>query len=789
MKLNHVVLLVCIVFGAGIWLAELYSWNTTLLIGLAILLLLTLGWRVYSNYQRSFGSVMALFFVAGMLCYNQAVLIPANDISHYIGQNVTVLGSIADVPETTASDEISKRVRYTIKAEQVRTSGTDSARAVSGKIRLTIQYKDTEAKPISFGDKVAIYGKVLELHGYNNPGQIDMTAALKRQGISVRMTSQEQAIQVLAANNEYTWQMRLQNWRQTVIVGMQKVMPVNDAAILTAVLFGGYQGIDKKVINDFATTGLIHILSVSGAHIALVVGLITWLGKRLRWRTLSIVILSAIIVIFYAVMSGLTPPVIRSAIMGILSLLAVMFNRDTYAPAAFGTTGLVMLIYQPLLLFDISFQLSFGATAGLVFLYPKTLEYLSKRTSWAAGPLAVTLAAQLGVLPIIAWYFNNFSLVSFLANIIVLPIIELVIILGLLGVIIYIVFPLGGNIIFVVGSLLLGLAMSLTKLLASVPYGSMYVPAASMSVSVLYYLVLAWIYGWRPFQIPGFRECVSIWPRTSSVIAVVVIGLLTAYAWYPHPLSVHFIDVGQGDATLIITPHGRSILVDAGGSWGDSSFDVGERVVAPYLKHYGIRALDYLVLTHGHQDHAGGAAGVANIIKTSHVLLPQEEPSQAVQALLHTARQAMVIPVYTGLRFQIDNVSIDIEHGAGSQSSNSNEASSVIRVTYGRHSFLLTGDLESKGEAVLLVNNIAPCTVLKVGHHGARTSTTEPFLQAVAPEFAVISVGYGNSFGHPHQETLRRLAKQAATIYRTDRQGAVVFSSDGKHIDVQTYMK
>ncbi len=793
MKLYNIIIYICAAFASGIWLASSYYWQPIPLIIVAVLLLLTSLWRVYSNYLHSFWPVIALFFVVGMLCYHQAILIRADDISHYVGQTISVEGTIAAVPEISIIDDQNKRVRYIITAERVKPSGAESAIYATGKIRINLLYKDAAANPVTYGDKVAMHGKVLELHGYNNPGQIDMTAALKRQGITARMTGQEQTMKVIATYQEHSWFTLLANWRQEMITGLQKVMPVNDAAILTAVLFGGYQGISKNVINDFTATGLIHILSVSGAHIALVAGLIIWLGKCLRWDSLFTLILAAVVIILYACVSGLTPPVIRSAIMGIISLLAVVLGRENYAPAALAVTGLAMLVYQPLLLFDISFQLSFGATAGLIFLYQKMLDYLSGCPAWLAGPFAVTLSAQLGVLPVIAWYFNNFSLISFVANIIVLPIIELVIILGLAGIILYTALPVAGNVIFVISSLLLGLVMILTEVLATVPYSSVYIPSVGITGSVVYYFILAWSYGWCPFHLPSPRQLITGWPRSSMLTVVLVITTLSVYTWQPQPLRVHFIDVGQGDATLIITPHGKAVLIDTGGTLGDSGLDVGERVVAPYLKHYGVRSIDYLILTHGHQDHAGGAAGVAGIINVINVLLPREEHSPAVQALLHS-RHITVIPSYTGQSFEIDNVTITIEQAAGEQQSSrhvvsGNEASSVIRAKYGKHSFLVTGDLDAQGEAVLLTNNIAPCTVLKVGHHGARTSTTEPFLQAVAPQFAIISAGYANQFGHPHIETLTRLAEHHAIVYRTDRQGAIVFTSDGIHIEVDTYLK
>lgn len=793
MDLSNIILFACTAFAGGIWLAKLYSWSISVLIILSAALLIAALWRVVRNYQRSFWTIIALFFLAGMLCYTQTITLRADDISNYAGQTVTLEGTITEVPEIIDVDTQKRLVRYVIRVEKVKQEASKSTVPASGNIRINIQPKEAAFKPAGYGDKVSVTGKVLELRGYNNPGQIDTTASLRREGILARMSVPEEAVKVIVSNKGFSWQTALADWRKQTVAGLQKVMPANDAAILTALLFGGYQGIRKEVVHDFTATGLVHILSVSGAHIALVAGLVMWFGRRFRLNALATAVLAAGVVILYACISGLTPPVIRSALMGLISLLAVILGRDSYAPAALACTALAMLVYQPLLLFDISFQLSFGATAGLVFLYPPTLSFLSRWPAWLAGPVAVTLCAQLGVLPIIAWYFNNFSLISFAANIIVLPIVELVIILGLAGILIYTILPAVGSIIFVISSLFIGLVIQLTALLAAVPYSAVYIPSVGIAGCAAYYLLLAWVYGWCPF-IPGCKELVTKWPKTCILAGIILIAGMLGWSGHSQILTVHFIDVGQGDATLIITPQGKAVVVDTGGTLGDSSFDIGERVVAPYLKHYGVTAIDYLILTHGHQDHAGGAAGVANAIKVDKLLLPREEPSPAVQALFHTKSEMTVIPTYTGQQFQLDLVVFTVEHAVGDQqasrnAASSNEVSSVVRVSYGRHSFLLTGDLEAKGEAAMLASGVAPCTVLKTGHHGARTSTSDSFLQAISPEYAVISVGNNNRFGHPHPETLKRLRENKVSVYRTDKHGAIVFTSNGNHMEVNTYVK
>lgn len=792
-NLNNIIVYASAAFAAGIWQAEQYNWHIPTLIILTVMLGAVALWRVSKNSQYSFWPIVGLFFIAGMIYYSQDSIIQPDDISNYVGKTVKVEGIVDAVPEIMEPDGENKRVRYAIRVEKVKQERTKEFIKGSGRLRLSIQYKSANSKIAAYGDNLVVHGKVLELRGYNNPGQIDMTTSLRREKITARMAVQEQDCTVISLLKNVSWQERLANWREEIIKAFQRVMPLSDAGIITALLFGGYQNIDKTVVNDFATTGLVHILSVSGAHIALVAGVIRWICERLRFSSLVTASLAALLITLYAVMSGLTPPVIRSAIMGLISLLAVVFERENYAPAALSITALGMLIYQPLLLFDISFQLSFGATAGLVFLYRPTIEYLSRLPDWLAGPLAVTLSAQIGVIPLIAWYFNSFSLISFVANILVLPIVELVILLGLAGVVIYMAIPVAGNIIFVVSSLLIGCIIMFTRFLAEAPYSLIYIPTIGLGASIVFYLLVAWMYGWRPFSVPGPKQFLVQWPKICMLIVVLLVGVFVFYRGYPQPLTVHFIDVGQGDASLIITPHGRAILVDTGGSFSGSDFDVGERVVVPYIKHYGVTKIDYLILTHGHQDHAGGAAGVARKVNVKHLMLPQEQYTPAVQALIRARSDMVIIPTTTGQIFELDGAVVYIEQGIATIEKDhvaaNNEVSSVIRVTYGQHSFLITGDLEKKGEALLLEHDVKPCTVLKVGHHGAKTSTTEPFLQAIKPQFAVISVGYANRFGHPHPETLKRLEAGKTAIYRTDVHGAIIFKSNGNKIDVDTYIK
>jgi len=404
--------------------------------------------------------------------------------------------------------------------------------------------------------------------------------------------------------------------------------------------------------------------------------------------------------------------------------------------------------------------------------------------------LAVTITAQLGVLPFISWYFNSFSLSSFLANLIIVPVIEGIVILGLLGSIVGMMVGVAGNIIMTICSLLISIVIECTACLASIPGAKLYMPAIGMIGGILYYVMVAWVYGYKPKNMLSLTQVLKKWPGQSAGFVLCMVLVILFYACYPKPVSVHFIDVGQGDATLIITPHGRAVLVDTGGAMGTTDFDIGERVVVPYLKHYGVLSIDYLFLTHGHQDHAGGAATIGKNLPVRNCMLAREGYTQAVSNLVHEAKGSHFIPVYEGQEMIIDDVLIRVIHAESEgRYQQKNEVSSVVQIGYGKHSFLLTGDLTDHGEeAILARDRNIKSTVLKVGHHGAKTSSTNSFLEAIAPEYAVISVGKSNSFGHPHSETLQRLWKQKSKIYRTDQQGAIVFTTDGKTLAVDTFI-
>ena len=787
---------IAVAFGLGIWAARSMNINDVFL-GLLVILLFSVEAACMQkklNFDKSFLLVIVLiaaWFLAGLLRMDCTQQKSVGSIAHYDEQIVRIQGKICDTPTVSAGKSGEWNVRYSVDLTWIHPE--ENGQMIfpgKGGAFLSVRQQTPVTRGVA-GDSVTAVGKVHMLHTYHNPGQPDWAEILAGRGIEARIAVTPGTMIISEKESLFS---RLERWRVHVRTRLLEAMPDADASLVTGMLFGGYDGIDHQTVQDFSATGIVHILSVSGAHIALVAGAVFWIMRRLAITEKCSALVACMVMLLYGIICGFSPPVSRSVIMGLIGMAAIGMGRMSQASHALSLAVLGMLIWEPRILFDISFQLSVGCTAGLLFIYPLLSQSLHKvLPAYAISALSTTLSAQLAVLPLLSWYFGFFSLISLVANIVVVPLLEGVILLGLTGVVIAVGFPDISHALFVLASMLTGAAVEINRVLTKFPFGSVALSGMGKGTCFVFYLSLFWFLcasGKEKYS-PG--AIFTRWPRQTAVAGVLIFSGIFYNALVPGPLSVHFIDVGQGDATLIVTPHRRAILVDAGGAMvsDNNKFDVGERVVVPYLRHYGVNRLDLLILTHNHQDHAGGAAAVANMVGAHQILLHQEEKaSQAIMRLQQVTKEEGMRSPDRLEEFMIDGVKVQLFQigetdgqiavaGKKMSSSSENERSTVVRAEYGKHSVLLTGDLEGESEKKLIETKMKSSTVLKVGHHGAKRSSKPEFLLRVAPQYAVISVGAGNQFGHPSPETLHRLVEWPLTVFRTDKDGAVVFRSDG----------
>lgn len=797
----------------------------------ALLLLLVGAVLIKKEHKMACACLWMGLVLLGAGRYYLAINIEENNIIKLAGQQVKLQGKLAEPPNVTRDEKGKLHLQYVVEVEKA-WQGSKSGKAgqvmqgkllvyggeeslkkspQQGKNKATGLEDDTAVESIEgiygqVGDGIQLVGTISEFHDYGNPGRMNTVMSNKAKGICGRAMISKYSL-VIEPRQEKSLARLAEQVRKKYEAYMAQAMPRQDAAAIFAMLFGGYQGIRPELLEAFTITGIVHILSVSGSHITLMAGTANIVGRFLHMSPRATAVLATGVILFYSLLAGAIPPVIRSALMGILTLLALTAGRERDDQHILGLVALGLLLYSPLWLFDISFQLSFGATAGLLYLAPPLRERLRKKLPvFVADSLAVTIGAQLSVLPIIAWYFNVLSLSSLLANLVIAPIVEWIIVAGLLAGLLASLLPWAGKVVFLLASVVLGLVYELSRWVAALPGSQIYMPTFSWWGEILYYMGLDWLIidGEHKKRLMSCGGMGGKLRDSKGWQAVFLLGVLAVVfccwqMWCNNKeMQVHFIDVGQGDSALVITPHGRAFMVDTGGV-REGSYDIGSRVDVPYLLHYGVQKLDYIFLTHAHDDHAGGVKGILTKIPVGAIGIGHEGAGDYLQAF-GTGEigkiKKLLVPLQEGSSIELDGVRIDMLYSPESRKvqesqlqATGNEFSNLIRVSYGEASFLFTGDLVAEQEQQVLANgtNVAS-TVLKVGHHGSRTSSSQEFLTAVNPGWAVISCGYNNSFGHPHKEILNRLTScTKAEILRTDQQGAIVFRTDGKSIKVESF--
>ena len=750
---------------------------------------------VLKQHERTWITFVGLFFVVGMFRFAGAYELPVQDISHAAGEETHVSGIITEMPRVTERTDGTRQIRYTVVVHTLGRGSTE--RAASGQLFLYERVDADMPQDVGrIGDRITAEGKIRRPHGYQNPGQIDTALLLRTQGITASLSARRGSVSIESRDDISPWEQwmrRAAEIRTHYLERMRAVMPRTDAAAIFAMLFGGYEGIDPALLEAYTTTGIVHILSVSGSHISLIAAVIAWIAVILRlprWFGAAVVI-SAIF--FYVLLAGMVPPAVRSGMMGGAAFLGLVLGRERDAKYLLLLTGQFMLMVSPLLLFHISFQLSFLATAGLLFLAPVLAAKMHRLPRLVSMAFSITIAAQLMVLPVLAWYFNQVSISALLANLVVVPIVELIIIMGLFAGIVAYLLPLFGGILFAADSVLLGISFELTRALAALPLSKVWLPSMGIVPSVCYYAVILMLCAPTEMR----RKILSRLLAYRRIVAVLCFSLLVGVcAWrmvIPREMAVHFIDVGQGDCALVVTPHGHAMLFDTGGT-RDSAFDIGARVDVPYLLHYGVREVDYIFLSHAHEDHAAGAGAILSRLPVKHVYTADEgRHAYAMSMRLGDANPLLskLSRAAAGDTFVLDGVTVEVLYAPALDpldNATGNEVSNVYRIRYGDASFLFTGDLIREHEQrMLAAGTDASATVLKIPHHGSHTSSSEEFIRAVHPMYAVYCVGAGNSFGHPHADVVERYKQMQVKTLRTDEDGAIVFRTDGHHLFVETF--
>jgi competence protein ComEC len=794
---------------------------------------------------------LAAFVPAGSICAARAERNASKppDISAFAAESMEITAHVT-ATALPRFDEQDRELRsIDVDVESV-SDGSNVTPIVFG-ARLTIHDNGKAIPNLRYGDRVRFVARLREPRNYGNPGAMDYRGYLRDKGIAALASVPSTSIEVMPGKIGTRFGFLRDRLRQSLLNHMLSLasepcgswlcMSRSDVGVLAAMVIGEQSLLERSAKVDFHRTGAFHILVVSGMNVGIVAFVIFWICRRVRaseWVATSATITLSLL---YAYMTDMGAPILRAALTLALYLVMRMLYRERYSLNAVGTAALILLVAKPDSLFDASFQLTFLSVATLsgivqpllartVQPYVQALRainlvgYDTALAPWQAqmrldlrliakklavllglgneviasglslvccgvcrvvGLVIVTTTLQIALALPMVWYFHRLALVGMPVNVLVVPLTAVLMPVAIAATLASYLFAPTAKLLTVVSALVLHLIVRTVGWLAQVPRADWRAATPAVLTAVCCAIVFA-------VSLFAFKRSKQI-ARTAA-LALIAAAALVAFPRTPETkpgaAELTAIDVAQGDSLLVVSPEGRTLLIDGGGPAGfvrSNSFDVGEDVVSPYLWSRGFSRLDAVVLTHPHSDHMDGLRAVIANFRPKELWLGMSRRDSETTLLDAAKRNGTAVRLLnTGDQLALGSVLIDVLSSAIA-SEKVNDDSVVLRISYKDSTALLLGDAERELERRIAAN-AGKVDVLKVAHHGSATSTTPELLTNLHPKFAVISVGAQNSYGHPRSEVLARLRDSGALTYRTDVNGATTFYLDGKVVKAESYV-
>ncbi len=795
-----------------------------LIIGaLAVLFILLLSIR--RRWEKaSFILLMLLMLIVGLFDIQRSQYLTDNrqHIIHQAGQGrITAEGVVQ-------STEVISPSRGVLVVNCRRLIKNNSYISATGKIRLVVPGDLS----FQYGDFIRFHAPVKKIQSFHNPGSFDYERYLNRRDIYVSgFVANHAGIVLIRHNSGSSIHLKLETFRLYLRDLIYKNALSPQREIIEAMTLGNQKAIPQDVRENFAKTGTSHILSISGLHIGLVAAggflLIFFLMKfseylMLRFNIVKIATAASLIpVIIYALVAGMGTTVIRSTLMTLAILVALLIERQRDPYNILYAAALIILAVAPGSLFDISFQLSFGAVFAILYIVPKfgdipislssyTPHWVQTLCRWVYLFLLVSVAATAGTLPIIVYYFNQASTVTLIANLIAVPLLGMLALIPAMGFIIVAPFsPWMAGLLISAASFPTGISVTIINWLASLSWSTCSFTKPNVAEMILFYTFLFLLVETLTPPDRRNRKAFStrhpLFIRGMLIISLTLIVSNSVYLVlkdkYAPDLRITAIDVGQGSATLIQFPRGVNMMIDGGG-FHDSSFDMGKAVIAPFLHTQRIRRIDIVVLTHPHPDHLQGLIYVVKNFDVREVWCTSAAADDDLyQTWTELIRERKIdVKVLSALSppEQISGVHVrflwplppTVDGQKEITYQDVNDSSLVMKMTHGSNRFLLTGDVSSSVEALLITGGRdLRSDLLFVPHHGSIHSNSGDFIRSVSSRYAIVSAGRSNVFRHPHPAVIDRYRQAGTEIFRTDRNGAIFIYSDGKTLHVNPWLQ
>ena len=639
----------------------------------------------------------------------------------------------------------------------------------SGKSKTLVTIYDYKRKfeSIRIGDIIKIKGSVKRPYKATNWGQFDYGKYLRNNGIFTLTHVGYKNWEIIKPSGSL-------DIRNKIMDIHAKNLKSPKLEVLGGMVFGDYAvPAPQEIEDEFIKSGLLHLLAASGMNVGIIFGIWYFFASKVRLSFRITIIVGMLLVALYSLMTGLPPSVTRAALMLEFLLIGKLFDRKADNATLLVMVCVLMLLFNPFMLANVGFQLSFIVTLGLLIAVPVFIEKLKPVPEYLSGALIIPIVAQLFASPIQIFHFNNFVVYSVLANIAVMPFVGIISFAGFLGSVFALIPVIGEKICFIADKIaepFIFLLLAVSKFTSELPGALQYPSTPQVPAVIAFYIMLILL----------------VFARKQAIIAFLVIIFFLFKGNFNNNLEFVFFDVGEGDSILISTPDNRHILVDTGPpGW----YCPAKTAVTPYLKDKGISSLDALVLTHPDSDHIGGTIDILKTTKPHTIyhngVENKTKTYRSIENYIEQNHLRTVILTDNDTVFSGNDLTITAIRPDHIDDHSNNEDSIMLYIVYKDFSALLMADCEADSLDKIDDTVKNPVTLLKVGHHGSEDAISEEFLQYINPEISVISVGRkGYQWGHPDFETISLLREFKSQIFRTDKDYAIKVVTDGHKTNI-----
>lgn len=780
-----------LLLAAGIILDYQFSpsfltWGITFSVAATAYLITEITYQKTLN-NRAYNLVI-LFYLATIISFGSFwhSLFDFRDLPHeaqvintYTWEDLTFSGEISQIKQTgTGKWQIDVNIDTTIFPNSLNWNKPYRLRGVLDPKKLTVPAN------VKLGNKITFRGTVYPLEEKRNPSQFSYKQYLASQNIYSQVGIQ-QIISVTANNNFLEWNYL----RRRVLDTIDNNFSGESASLAKALLIGYKNELNREQKISFSRAGLSHIMAVSGLHVGFLL-LPFWVAIPFFWtlrygKQIGVIFL-VVILFIYAGLTDFSPSVTRASLVGILLAYGKLFHKVRDSKNLTAVAALIILLINPSDLFSIGFQLSFGAVYIILLIAPVVQSRLPGwiRFKWYGKPIIIIIISfivQVGLFPLLAYYFGEFSLIGPLANAFVIPFLGVAVPLALALLLLY---PLAPRLVQTLNypiDLFLQYLNHFVEYTASLPWSWIQIHIEGL---LFFGIWMSAIFLMASLPIPKMRWKLLIIFLVSCCLYQ---GNQLIQKIKPARLEITFFDVGQGDAALITTPNNKHFLIDTG-RW-QPDYNSAKYIIIPYLKEQGIDKLNAVFLSHPHADHIGGIPEIIASVPVDTIYNSGTDYNSDLYTTYLKNAENQGIPVKSltaGDQVYLDSAIRIFSYGPPKtfSQSNVNNRSLVLELIYGNTEFLFMGDAEHSQEKWLIKSypNLLETDLLKVGHHGSKTSSNPLLLQTATPQTAVVSLAKTNRFGHPHRSATVRLYQYISTLYFTSLEGALQFYSDGNQI-------